>query len=172
MTVETVETVVAAAQYTALIGHKCDRCCRTANQRSLIVKKTLFKCATSFHEMENFPCMVRLTKSFPTIPNLRGITNANQNDGRSKMWSVMLLCTIVSPPPFMPARITFTFTFTFTFCLPLTFVDESLMVWLLRLPVWTCAPAKKKKKADLKKIVARKATQSRGCAKRPFCIIR
>ena len=33
----------------------CDCYCRTANQRSLIVKKTLFKYATSFHEMENFP---------------------------------------------------------------------------------------------------------------------
>ena len=33
----------------------CDRYCRTANRRPLIVKKTLFKYATSFHEMENFP---------------------------------------------------------------------------------------------------------------------
>ena len=38
--------------------------------------------------------LVRLTKSFPTIPNLRGIANANQNDERFKMWSVMPLCTI------------------------------------------------------------------------------
>ena len=37
------------------LATSCDRYCRTANQRSLIVKKTLFKYATSFHEMENFP---------------------------------------------------------------------------------------------------------------------
>ena len=39
--------------------------------------------------------LVRLTKSFPTIPNLRDIANAKQNDERFKMWSVMLLCTIL-----------------------------------------------------------------------------
>ena len=37
------------------LATSCDRYCRTANQRSLIVKKTLFKYATSFHEMENIP---------------------------------------------------------------------------------------------------------------------
>ena len=37
------------------LATSCDRYCRTANQRSLNVKKTLFKYATSFHEMENFP---------------------------------------------------------------------------------------------------------------------
>ena len=156
MMVETVETVVAAAPYTALIGHKCDRCCRTANQRSLIVKKTLFKCATSFHEMENFPCMVRLTKSFPTIPNLRGITNANQNDERFKMWSVMLLCTIVSPPPLLYASMNYVYILVAThFCRR---VSHGLVTEVTCLDMCT---SNKKKKADLKKIVARKATQSR-----------
>ena len=41
--------------------------------------------------------LVRPTKSFPTIPNLIGIVNANQNEERFKMWSVMLLCTISQP---------------------------------------------------------------------------
>ena len=53
----TVETCPAAEPYAALIdmATSCDRYCQTANQRSLIGKKTLFKYATSFHEMENFP---------------------------------------------------------------------------------------------------------------------
>ena len=54
MTVETVETVVAAAPYAALIGHKL-RPLLSDTQRSLIVNKMLFKYDTSFHEMENFP---------------------------------------------------------------------------------------------------------------------
>ena len=66
--------------------------------------------------------LVRLTKSFPTIPNLRGIANANQNDERFKMWSVMLLCNILlyffsfsmTPSPIFSDSYVFSFHFGYS----------------------------------------------------------
>ena len=94
VTVETVETVGAAAPYAAADWvTSCDRYCRTANQRSLICEEDVIQICHLLSRNGKLS-LVRLTKSFPMIPNLRGIANANQNDERFKMWSVMLLCTI------------------------------------------------------------------------------
>ena len=95
MTVKTVETVAAADPYTALIGHKL---------RPLLSdsQSALADCEEDVIQIYHLPSqngklsLVRLTKSFPTIPNLIGIVNAYQNDERFKMWPVMLLWTIYS----------------------------------------------------------------------------
>ena len=93
MTVETVETVVAAAPYAALIGHKL-RPLLPDSQSALADCEVDVIQICHLLSRNGKLSLVRLTKSFPTIPNLRGIANANQNDERFKMWSVMLLCTI------------------------------------------------------------------------------
>ena len=93
MTVETVETVVAAAPYAALIGHKLRPLLSDSQSALGDCEEDVIQI---WHLLSRYGklFLVRLTKSFPTIPNLRGIANANQNDERFKMWSVMLLCTI------------------------------------------------------------------------------
>ena len=97
MTVETVETVVAAAPYSALIGHKL-RSLLSDSQSALADCEEEVIQICHLLSRNGKLCLVRLTKSFPTIPNLRGIANAYQNDERFKMWSVMLLCTISGYP--------------------------------------------------------------------------
>ena len=93
MTVETVETVVAAAPYAALIGHKLRPLLSDSQSALADCEEDVIQICHLLSRNGKLS-LVRLTKSFPTIPNLRGITNANQNDERFKMWSVMLLCTI------------------------------------------------------------------------------
>ena len=88
MTVETVETVVAAAPYAALRPLLSDNQSALADCEEDVIQ------ICHLLSRNGKLSLVRLTKSFPTIPNLRGIANANQNDERFKMWSVMLLCTI------------------------------------------------------------------------------
>ena len=94
MTVETVETVVAAAPYAALIGHKLRPLLSDSQSALGDCEEDVIQICHLLSRNGKLS-LVRLTKSFPTIPNLRGIANANQNDERFKMWSVMLLCTIV-----------------------------------------------------------------------------
>ena len=94
VTVETVETVAAAEPYAALIGHKL-RPLPSYSQSALADCEEDVIQICHLLSRNGKPSLVRLTKSFPTIPNLIGIVNANQNDERFKMWSVMLLCTIV-----------------------------------------------------------------------------
>ena len=93
MTVETVETVVAAAPYAALIGHKLRPLLSDSQSAAADYEEDVIQICHLLSRNGKLS-LVRLTKSFPTIPNLRGIANANQNDERFKMWSVMLLCTI------------------------------------------------------------------------------
>ena len=93
MTVETVETVVAAAPYAALIGHKLRPLLSDSQSALADCEEDVIQICHLLSRNGKLS-LVRLTKSFPTIPNLRGIANANQNDERFKMWSVMLLCTI------------------------------------------------------------------------------
>ena len=93
MTVETVETVVAAAPYAALIGHKLRPLLSDSQSAFADCEEDVIQIYHLLSRNGKFS-LVRLTKSFPTIPNLKGIANANQNDERFKMWSVMLLCTI------------------------------------------------------------------------------
>ena len=94
MTVETVETVVAAAPYAALIGHKLRPLLSDSQSALADCEEDVIQICHLLSQNGKLS-LVRLTKSFPTIPNLRGIANANQNDERFKMWSVMLLCTIL-----------------------------------------------------------------------------
>ena len=98
MTVETVETVVAAAPYAALIGHKLRPLLSDSQSALADCEQDVIQIRRLLSRNGKLS-LVRLTKSFPTIPNLRGIANANQNDQRFKMWSVMLLCTIQSRHP-------------------------------------------------------------------------
>ena len=93
MTVETVETVVAAAPYAALIGHKLRPLLSDSQSALADCEEDVIQICHLLSRNGKLS-LVRLTKSFPTIPNLRGIANANQTDERFKMWSVMLLCTI------------------------------------------------------------------------------
>ena len=94
MTVETVETVVAAAPYAALIGHELRPLLSDSDSALADCEEDVIQiCHLELLSRNGKLSLVRLTKSFPTIPNLRGIANANQNDERFKMWSV-LLCTI------------------------------------------------------------------------------
>ena len=93
MTVETVETVVAAAPYSALIGHKLQPLLSDSQSALADCEEDVIQICHLLSRNGKLS-LVRLTKSFPTIPNLRGIANAYQNDERFKMWSVMLLCTI------------------------------------------------------------------------------
>ena len=93
MMVETVETVVAAAPYAALIGHKLRLLLSDSQSALADCEEDVIQICRLFSRNGKLS-LVRLIKSFPTIPNLRGIANANQNDERFKMWSVMLLCTI------------------------------------------------------------------------------
>ena len=93
MTVETVETVVAAAPYAALIGHTLRPLLSDSQSALADFEEDVIQICHLLSRNGKLS-VVRLTKSFPTIPNLRGIANANQNDERFKMWSVMLLCTI------------------------------------------------------------------------------
>ena len=94
MTVETVETVVAAAPYSALIGHKLRPLLSDSQSALADCEEDVIQICHLLSRNGKLS-LVRLTKSFPTIPNLRGIANAYQNDERFKMWSVMLLCTIL-----------------------------------------------------------------------------
>ena len=94
MTVETVETVVAAAPYSALIGHKLRPLLSDSQSALAECEEDVIQICHLLSRNGKLS-LVRLTKSFPTIPNLRGIANAYQNDKRFKMWSVMLLCTIL-----------------------------------------------------------------------------
>ena len=94
MTVETVETVVAAAPYAALIGHKLRPLLSDSQSALADCEEDVIQICHLLSRNGKLS-LVRLTKSFPTIPNLRGIANANQNDERFKMWSVTLLCTIL-----------------------------------------------------------------------------
>ena len=109
MTVETVETVVAAAPYAALIGHKLRPLLSDSQSALADCEENVIQICHLLSRNGKLS-LVRLTKSFPTIPNLRGIANSYQNDERFKMWSVMLLCTIpeallccstnpLAPPP-------------------------------------------------------------------------
>ena len=94
MTVETVETVVATAPYAALIGHKLRPLLSDSQSALADCEEDVIQICHLLSQNGKLS-LVRLTKSFPMIPNLRGIANANQNDERFKMWSVMLLCTIL-----------------------------------------------------------------------------
>ena len=93
MTVETVETVVVAAPYVALIGHKLRPLLSDSQSALADCEEDVIQICHLLLRNGKLS-LVRLTKSFPTIPNLIGIVNSNQNDERLKMWSVMLLCTI------------------------------------------------------------------------------
>ena len=93
MTVGTVETVVVAPPYAALIGHKLRPLLSDSQSALADCEEDVIQICHLLSRNGQLS-LVRLTKSFPTIPNLRGIANANQNDERFKMWSVMLLCTI------------------------------------------------------------------------------
>ena len=95
MTVETVETGVAATLYAALIGQKLRPLLSDSQSALADCEEDVIQICHLLSRNGKLS-LVRLTKSFPTIPNLRGIPNANQNDERFKMWSVMLLCTIDS----------------------------------------------------------------------------
>ena len=95
MTVETVETVVAAAPYSALIGHKLRPLLSDSQSALADCEENVIQMCHLLSRNGKLS-LVRLTKSFPTIPNLRGIANAYQNDERFKIWSVMLLCTIAT----------------------------------------------------------------------------
>ena len=92
MTVETVETVGAAAPYSALIGHKLRPLLSDSQSALADCEEDVIQMCHLFSRNGKLS-LVRLTKSFRTIPNLRGIANAYQNDERFKMWSVMLLCS-------------------------------------------------------------------------------
>ena len=93
MTVETIETVVAAERYAALIGHKLRPLLSDSQSALADCEEDVFQVCHLLSRNGKLS-LVHLTKSFPTIPNLNGIVNANQNEERFKMWSVMLLCTI------------------------------------------------------------------------------
>ena len=97
MTVETVETVVASAPYAALIGHKLRPLLSDSQSALADCEEDVIQICHLLSRNGKLS-LVRLTMSFPTIPNLIGIVNANQNDERFKMWSVMLLCTINARP--------------------------------------------------------------------------
>ena len=96
MTVETVETVVASAPYAALIGHKLRPLLSDSQSALADCEEDVIQICHLLSQNGKLS-LVRLTMSFPTIPNLIGIVNANQNDECFKMWSVMLLCTICPP---------------------------------------------------------------------------
>ena len=83
MTVETVETVVAAAPYAALIGHKLRPLLSDSQSALADCEEDVIQICHLLSRNGKLS-LVRLTKSFPTIPNLRGIANANQNDERLK----------------------------------------------------------------------------------------
>ena len=94
MTVETVEIVVAAAPFAALIGHKL-RPLLSDSQSALAgcEEDVIQRC--HLLSRNGTLSLVRLTMSFPTIPNLISIVNALiKMTNVLKSWSVMLLCTI------------------------------------------------------------------------------
>ena len=91
---------MAAAPYAALIGHKLRPLLSDSQSALADCEEDVIQICHLLSRNGKLS-LVRLTKSFPTIPNLRGIANANQNDERFKMWSVMLLCTIPCSHPLL-----------------------------------------------------------------------
>ena len=94
MTVGTVGTVVVAPPYAAQIGHKLRPLLSDSQSALADCEEDVIQICHLLSRNGKLSLVRLTTESFPTIPNLRGIANANQNDERLKMWSVMLLCTI------------------------------------------------------------------------------
>ena len=93
MTVETVETVVVAAPHAVLIGHKLRPLLSDSQSALADCEEDVVQIGHLLSRNGKLS-LLRPAKRFPTIPNLRGIANTNQNHESFKMWSVMLLCTI------------------------------------------------------------------------------
>ena len=79
---------MVAAPYAALIGHK-PRPLLSDSQSALADCEEDVIQICHLLSRNGKLSLVRLTKSFPTIPNLIGIVNSDQNDERLKMWSVI-----------------------------------------------------------------------------------
>ena len=81
--VETVETVASAEPCAALIGRKVRPLLSDSQSALADCEEDVIQMCHLFSRNGKLSLIsMRLTKSFPTIPNLIGIVNANQNDER------------------------------------------------------------------------------------------